>query len=248
MLDFGVRVWEEGMKAIDRDVPRVIAHRGLSARFPENTHAAFAAAIEAGADGVELDVQMTRDGVPVIFHDETLARVGMGATRIVDVVHEDLPESIPSLDEVMAIHGRLTRWMLEVKWYREPASHVRALMDRVLAIAGERPDTERSFILCFDLDLLRYGHERRPGLQYVWNQNTGRFADEPFLSGYSVRHQGLTAAIAGEVQAAGKKLFTFTCNEQEEIAHAAACGADGIMSDDIAFLRQTLSTGFQGVA
>lgn len=50
------------------------AHRGDSHACPENTLAAFAAAIAAGADGVEFDVQLSRDGVPVVIHDETLER------------------------------------------------------------------------------------------------------------------------------------------------------------------------------
>src|SRR5687767_9081442 len=54
--------------------PLIIAHRGASASAPENTIAAFRAAIEQGADGVELDVQLTSDAVAVVFHDRTLRR------------------------------------------------------------------------------------------------------------------------------------------------------------------------------
>lgn len=46
------------------------AHRGFSGKYPENTMLAFEKAIELGADGIELDVQLTKDGVPVIIHDE----------------------------------------------------------------------------------------------------------------------------------------------------------------------------------
>ncbi|HIK09721.1 MAG TPA: glycerophosphodiester phosphodiesterase [Oscillatoriaceae cyanobacterium M33_DOE_052] len=52
----------------------IIAHRGFSAAAPENTLAAFAAAIEHGADAIELDVQLTADGIPVVIHDSKLKR------------------------------------------------------------------------------------------------------------------------------------------------------------------------------
>jgi glycerophosphoryl diester phosphodiesterase len=57
--------------------PLIIAHRGSSAFAPENTFAAFRRAIDDGAEGIEFDVQLSLDGVPVVFHDETLARTAM---------------------------------------------------------------------------------------------------------------------------------------------------------------------------
>lgn len=55
---------------------KVLGHRGFSSRYPENTRIAFQKALELGADGVEFDVQLTKDGVPVIIHDENLLRTG----------------------------------------------------------------------------------------------------------------------------------------------------------------------------
>lgn len=57
-----------------KDLPRLIAHRGLMARFPENTRLGLHEAIAAGAAWVEFDVQLSADGLPVVFHDETLER------------------------------------------------------------------------------------------------------------------------------------------------------------------------------
>ncbi len=54
---------------------KVIAHRGFSSKFPENSMLAFEQAVALGADGVEFDVQLSADGVPVIFHDESLQRI-----------------------------------------------------------------------------------------------------------------------------------------------------------------------------
>ncbi len=60
-----------------------IAHRGASGSAPENTHAAFAAALALGVDAIELDCQLSADGVPVVIHDETLDRTttGLGPVR-----------------------------------------------------------------------------------------------------------------------------------------------------------------------
>ena len=52
-----------------------IAHRGFSSRYPENTLLAFERALDLGADGAEFDVQLSKDGVPVVFHDESLQRI-----------------------------------------------------------------------------------------------------------------------------------------------------------------------------
>ena len=61
--------------------PRVVAHRGAHAIAPENTLAAVAAAVSIGVDAVEVDVQSTRDGTPVVLHDPTLARTTDVARR-----------------------------------------------------------------------------------------------------------------------------------------------------------------------
>ncbi|MEZ4846260.1 MAG: glycerophosphodiester phosphodiesterase family protein [Bdellovibrionota bacterium] len=57
---------------------KIIAHRGYSAKFPENTMAAFKAAVDAGTDMMEFDVLLSKDKVPVIMHDQTLNRTTNG--------------------------------------------------------------------------------------------------------------------------------------------------------------------------
>ncbi|WP_422479027.1 glycerophosphodiester phosphodiesterase [Pleomorphochaeta sp. DL1XJH-081] len=61
------------------DTMKVYAHRGFSGRYPENTMVAFEKAAEAGCDGIELDVQLTRDGQLVVIHDETVDRTTDGS-------------------------------------------------------------------------------------------------------------------------------------------------------------------------
>ncbi|KGX86238.1 glycerophosphodiester phosphodiesterase [Pontibacillus litoralis] len=95
----------------------VYAHRGSSGTHPENTLAAFRAAIQCGADGIELDVQMTKDGEVVVIHDEQVDRTTNGEGWICDMTYAQLAtldagswfdpafsnEQIPTLNNVLTI-------------------------------------------------------------------------------------------------------------------------------------------------
>ena len=70
--------------------PLIIAHRGASVIAPENTLAAFALAMESGADGIELDVRLSRDGVPVVIHDATLQRTGLRQEAVAGMTAKQL--------------------------------------------------------------------------------------------------------------------------------------------------------------
>ena len=92
---------------------KVMAHRGYSGAYPENTMLAFRKAVEVGTDGIELDVHATRDGVLVVHHDERVDRTTDGTGRICDLRFEELrrlnaaklwsdryaPEAIPAFEE-----------------------------------------------------------------------------------------------------------------------------------------------------
>ena len=95
--------WETYLKRLHASLWRVInaeivtkfihyAHRGASDYFPENTMSAFRAAVEMGANGIETDVQRTKDGVLVLFHDDTLARVTGQEGRICDYTYTELQQ------------------------------------------------------------------------------------------------------------------------------------------------------------
>jgi len=90
----------------------IFAHRGYSALFAENTMGAFVEAEKAGADGIELDVQLTKDGELVVIHDEKVDRTTSGSGFVKDFLYKDIrkfnanksgvkKESIPSLSEVL---------------------------------------------------------------------------------------------------------------------------------------------------
>lgn len=95
---------------IDRR-PLLLGHRGLSARHLENSMEAFRAALEAGLDGFELDVQPTLDGVSVVLHDDTLDRTTQGSGILRHRRSSELPrlkngEAIPTLSAVLELPAR----------------------------------------------------------------------------------------------------------------------------------------------
>jgi glycerophosphoryl diester phosphodiesterase len=70
--------------------PLILGHRGASAVAPENTLAAFARAMSDGADGIEFDVRLSRDGVAVVIHDATLKRTGLIERNVSDLTASEL--------------------------------------------------------------------------------------------------------------------------------------------------------------
>src|SRR5262245_25230788 len=97
--------------------PLIIGHRGASAHAPENTMAAFRLAVEARADGIEFDVRLSRDNVPVVIHDDNLKRTALLPGLVRNLSFSELKkldvgrwfgpaytnEPIPSLEEVLEL-------------------------------------------------------------------------------------------------------------------------------------------------
>ena len=84
---------------------KVFAHRGASGYAPENTLQAFHLAQEQGADGIELDVQLTKDGEVVVIHDETIDRTSTGKGYVRDYTLEEIMSNWKSFDRSLTFHG-----------------------------------------------------------------------------------------------------------------------------------------------
>jgi len=143
----------------------IIAHRGFSARAPENTMAAIEAAISGGADAVEFDVHVSRDGEPVLFHDRTLERTTDGDGPLVDRAlaelrsldagswfgHDFVGERIPSLrhalERLAGWHGRVYP---EVKGYRGESD-----LAHMVDLAKVRGLADRTVFISLDWEALR---------------------------------------------------------------------------------------------
>jgi glycerophosphoryl diester phosphodiesterase len=153
-----------------RSSPWVIAHRGASRDAPENTIAAFDEALRQGPCGIELDVQLSRDGVPVVYHDRTLWKAGGGRRRVARCDLEELRkldpgrrldnrcrgQHIPTFEEVLSRYGRRTRLLVEIKTREGTAGRARHLqLARTVAIMIRRKKLlDRTWILSFDIDVL----------------------------------------------------------------------------------------------
>lgn len=157
----------------------IIAHRGYSARAPENTLVALETAITAGADAVEFDLHVTADGVPVLFHDDTLGRTTngrgelrertLGELRGLDAGSWFAPdfaaEPVPTFAEALSrLRGRVGRVYPEIKGYR-----TRDDLDGMAASVAEHALMERTVFISMDwgaLEHLRSAH-RELGVGYI---------------------------------------------------------------------------------
>lgn len=100
----------------------VSGHRGACAELPENTLAAFRRALEHGAEGIELDVALSADGVAVVMHDTSVDRTTSGTGDVADLTLEELRaldagggEPVPTLDEVLALAAGRAEVNIELK-------------------------------------------------------------------------------------------------------------------------------------
>lgn len=155
--------------------PVVIGHRGACAYAPENTLASFNLAVELGADAVELDVKLTRDGVPIIMHDETVTRTTNGKGKVCDLTLAEFKEldagsfkdskyagePVPTLEEVFeAVAGRV--WInVELTNYYTRGD---ALVPKVLALIQKMNLQKRVLLSSFDPFNLRQARHLDPSL------------------------------------------------------------------------------------
>ncbi len=138
---------------VDWNKTLLLGHRGYSAKYPENTLLAFKRAIEAGADGVELDVWMTKDGEVVVIHDGTVDRVSNGTGNVKEMTLEELKsldfgngEKIPTLEEVFEALPEDVIINVELK-------DIDAVEKTAELIKANNP--ERILVSSFDINALR---------------------------------------------------------------------------------------------
>lgn len=167
-------------------VPLIIAHRGASASAPENTIAAFKTAFESGADGVEFDVRLSKEGVPVVIHDATLVRTAGINKRVSDLTADQLAhvdagswfnaaypaharpefaaERIPSLRTVLQLLENVAGPIyIEMKCDTE--NDVSPLVDAVCREIRDSPLFERLIVKSFLLGVIPRARAILPGLR-----------------------------------------------------------------------------------
>lgn len=231
----------------------VIAHRGASRDCPENTFAAFDTALALGCDGLELDVQLTQDGIPVVYHDRTLTRAGGGRRRVHRSTLDELRrldpgarhgsrfagQRIPTLDEVLQRYAGRTRLLVEIKTRegREGRLRHRELAHKTALALRDRAPRGEAYLLSFDTGVLAACADVAPEVPRVLNLRPGPVLDTALrrrlgsLSGLSTDVRSLTRNFGAAVLHAGGLLFAYTCNTPRTARRAIEAGATGVMSD-----------------
>src|SRR5829696_1798694 len=215
-----------------RRVTDVIAHRGASRLAPENMIEAFEVAVGVGADGVELDVRRTSDGVLVVNHD---AHVNDGRV-IVGTRWRDLPGYVPSLGE--ALDTCVDVWVnIEIKNHeREPDFDPddRVAVE-VLAMLAER-EVGRWLISSFRMRTVDRCRllDRSVPTAFLTPVLDDEVIEDVSSRGHTAIHPwepGVTAEKVARCHEVGILLNAWTCNDADRFVALAAAGVDGIVTD-----------------
>jgi len=218
--------------------PLIIAHRGWSGRYPENTLAAIRGAIAWGVDMVEIDVQATGDGELVVFHDYRLDRIYGKRKRVRDARRTELPAA-PTLAEVLRACRGKVRLLVEIKG--APGDAVARLiekfgMSRDVIAFSIKPQRIREVqaavpqIPVFGLAANRLGLAR-PGLR---------------VQGWGVSRRLIrTHADVTRFHRRGQQVFVWTVNQPDEIRRLIEWGVDGIISDHPDRVRASRACAFE---
>jgi glycerophosphoryl diester phosphodiesterase len=239
-------------------MPWRIAHRGARDQAPENTRSAFERALLFSIDGIELDVRMSADDVPVICHDATLQRLTGRRTPVEALTRAQLEaldwggwfdpdfrgEPLPTLAQVLTLFAPRTRLLIEIKSApsRRRTGRTERLTRRVMDMLADgsrklRPD--QIYILSFDPQVLRLAHQLAPQWRCVFNapelspQQAMLLPPEDIDRWWAidVRIGRLTAAMTEWAKSRGLRVFTYTCNGPRQVQKALRLGVDAILSD-----------------
>ncbi len=197
--------------------PLIIAHRGWSARYPENTMAAIRAAIRLGVDMVEIDVQETRDGELVVFHDYRLDRVYGKHKRVRDALRRELPDA-PTLAEVLRLKFPL---LIEIKGAHggKVAREIERcrMVDKVI-VFSIKPQRM--------VELMHANRRiRRFGLAVT------KLRSKVPVEGWGVSRKTLKQLANVERLRRRGKVFVWTINRSVEMRKLKAWGVDGLITN-----------------
>jgi glycerophosphoryl diester phosphodiesterase len=222
--------------------PEVIAHRGLTRRYRENTLLAFLDAVHAGADGIELDVHATADRVIVVHHDPAVRSEAAGgaATQIAALTFDELrqlqtgDERIPTLPEVLDVIADPVKVYVEIK-----ALHIEALVCEIL-----RACRERCAVHSFDHRSIARAHVLDPAItrgvlmtSYLVDPLVP-LRDTPARDLWQ-QWELVDRQLIDGVHALGGRVIAWTVNDAESIHRLIDWGVDGVCTDrcdDIAHL------------
>jgi glycerophosphoryl diester phosphodiesterase len=217
-------------------LPQVIGHRGAMAYAPENTLESFREARRRGATWVEIDVKLTADGVPIVMHDDSLART-MGIDRLVaETPRAELPDAVPTFEQAIACFRELGLGCnVEIKPCEgreaETAYVAVETLRRAWPTALPAP-----LLSSFKDASLKAAQEAAPEfarallVSELGDDWQGR-AEAVGAAGMNVGRRKLTAAGAVAIKRAGYALSVWTVNDPDEARAIVGMGADCIITD-----------------
>jgi glycerophosphoryl diester phosphodiesterase len=228
--------------------PALIAHRGASRECLENTLAAFERALARGADGIELDVHATRDGIVVVHHDPVPRAGRAGAARELPFSELDYAavrsmtlaggEGIPALSEVLELVGDRADLFVEIKG--------RGIEQQVVRTIREAPASSRCAVHSFDHRAVRRARTLAPELR-------GGILLSSYLVDTVTPLRNATATdlwqwwehidgpLVDEIHAAGGRVIAWTVNDRDVGRSLASLGVDGLCTDDVRLVRDALA-------
>lgn len=224
------------------DTATVTAHRGSPFTAPENTLAALEQAIDDGADYIEIDVQLTADGVPVLWHDNDMMRIFGLPERIPDVRMEDIAEldagswfddsfanqRIATLSKAIdTVKGRV-RLFIDLK----PNRNEQALVKAVIKLLQEKNATNGTIIAASDWPSLELAKSLEPDIRTAL---LAQFVVGPLWQDrydiLGLRFNRANPAAIARAHRAGNEFHVWTVNQREEMARFLDMGVDNIITD-----------------
>lgn len=234
----------------DLQRPIIIAHRGDKTHAPENTLAAFKMAAENRADAIEFDVKLTSDGRIIVLHDPTVNRTTNGKGKISQLPFAAVREldagawfseqfrgeCIPTLDEVFETVGRRLYMNIELTNYATPLDN---LVPKVVELIKKHALQSHMLFSSFFARNLTMTRKLLPevprgllcmrGIKGAWGRNFTWRGDYFGLHPYWT---DIDPGLVNRVQAAGKRVYAWTVNPEEELKKMIGLGVDAIITDD----------------
>ncbi|GAE35621.1 glycerophosphodiester phosphodiesterase [Halalkalibacter akibai] len=233
-------------------VTQILAHRGFSSQYPENTMAAFQAAIDIGADGIEFDVQLTKDHVAVVIHDLTLERTTTGTGFVRQHTASELKElsagawfsekfkeeNIPTLEEVLIWaknHKQSFTLNVEVKGRVEDRD---LALKTILPLIRNYKMEDRIIVSSFDHKTVCRFNEQAPFIETAVIVMAALYKPEDYLRQMNVLgyHFSFVSLLEEEIQSLLKKGFRlrpYTVNDEKGMKRFIELGCDAIFTDEV---------------
>ncbi len=216
------------------DPPIGFAHRGASAHAPENTLEAFALALRLGASGLESDVWLTADGVPVLDHDGVVRR-GVRRRPISTVARAELPSHVPTLGELFAACGGAFELSLDLK---DPAAGPAVLAE---ARAGLRAGTAALWLCHPELDVLQALRPADSEVRLVNSTKLAALKDGPErraatladlgIDAVNLHHASWTGGLTTLFHRFGRIAFARDLQFERPLRETLRMGIDGVFGD-----------------